>query len=84
MMDSCRELYSFYDNSPKRQTFLNIVIDVLEKGETIKRKVKNLCTLEAISDLYEYLVITLNEISDPTGERFACPGEESWNWDCNT
>ena len=69
MMDSCRELYSFFDNSPKRQRFLDIVIDVLGKGETKKRKLKNLCktrwierhsTFETIYDLYEYVVTTLD------------------------
>ena len=71
MMDSCRELYSFFDNSPKRQRFLDIVTDVLGKGETKTRKLKNLCktrwierhsTFETIYDLYEYVVTTLDEI----------------------
>ena len=42
MMDSCRELYSFFDISPKRQRFLDIVIDVLGKGEAKKRKFEKL------------------------------------------
>ena len=94
MMDSCRELYSFFDNSPKRQRFLDIVIDVLGKGETKKRKLKNLCktrwierhsTFETIYDLYEYVVTTLDEICVPSeDERFECPGEESWDWDAST
>ena len=94
MMDSCRELYSFFDNSPKRQRFLDIVIDVLGKGETKKRKLKNLCktrwierhsTFEIIYDLYEYVVTTLDEICVPSeDERFQCPGEESWDWDAST
>ena len=75
MMDSCRELYSFFDISPKRQRFLDIVIDVLGKGETKKRKLKNLCktrwierhsTFETIYDLYEYVVTTLDEICVPS------------------
>ena len=36
MMDSCHELFSFFDNSPKRQKFLTIVIDALSP-ETKKR-----------------------------------------------
>ena len=94
MMDSCRELYSFFDNSPKRQRFLDIVIDVLAKGETKKRKLKNLCktrwierhsTFETIYDLYEYVVTILDEICDPSeDERFGSPGEESWDWDAST
>ena len=94
MMDSCHELYSFFGNSPKRQRFLNIVIDVLGKGETKKRKLKNLCktrwierhsTFETIYDLYEYVVPTIDEICVPLeDECFECPGEESWDWDAST
>lgn len=39
MMDSCQELYKFFNNSPKRQTF---IIDVLSP-ESKKRKLKDLC-----------------------------------------
>ena len=84
----------FFDNSPKRQRFLDIVIDVLGKGETKKRKLKNLCktrwierhsTFGTIYDLYEYVVTTLDEICVPSeDERFECPGEESWDWDAST
>ena len=94
MIDSCRELYSFFNNSPKRQRFLDIVIDVLGKGETEKRKLKNLCktrwierhsTFETIYDLYEYVVTTLDEICVPSEDGcFECPGEESWDWDAST
>jgi len=93
MMDSCRELHSFFDNSPKRQRFLDIVIDVLEKGETKKRKLKYLCktrwierpsTFETIYNLHE-LVTTLDELCVLSeDERFECPGEESWDWDAST
>ena len=94
MMDSCRELYSFFDNSPKRQSFLNIVIEALSP-ETKKRKLKNLCktrwverhsTFETIFDLYEYIVVTLNEICEPTDdERFYSEdGIAEWNWDSET
>lgn len=94
MLDTCRELYSFFDNSPKRQAFLNIVIDALEQGETKKRRLKNLCktrwierhsTFETIHDLYQYIVITLDEICDPSDDdRFKCPEEETWAWDAKT
>lgn len=73
---------------------MDIVIDVLGKGETKKRKLKNLCktrwierhsTFETIYDLYEYVVTTLDEICVPSeDERFECPGEESWDWDAST
>lgn len=42
MMDCCRELYSFIDNSPKRQNFMEIVIDA-HSPDNKKRKLKNLC-----------------------------------------
>lgn len=70
--DSCHEWFSFFDNSPKRQKFLRIVIDALS-SETKKLRMKDLwktrwikrhSTFETIFDLYEYIVITLNEICD--------------------
>lgn len=94
MLDTCRELYSFFDNSPKRQALLNMVIDVLAQGETKKRRLKNLCktrwverhtTFQTIFDLYHYIVMALDEIYDPSDdERFKCPEEDSWAWDANT
>ena len=41
MMDSCHELFSFFDNSPKRQKFLSIVIDALSP-ENKKHRLKDL------------------------------------------
>ena len=76
MMDSCHELFSFFDNSPKRQKFLSIVIDTLSP-ENKKHRPKDLCktrwierhsTSEAIFELYEYIVITLNERCVPTND----------------
>ena len=92
MMDSCRELYSFFDNSPKRQSFLNVVIDALSP-ESKKRKLKNLCktrwverhsTFETIFDLYECVVVTLNEICEPTNDERFYPNNEEWSWDAET
>lgn len=69
MMDSFHELFSFFDNSPKRHKFLSIVIDTLSP-ENKKHRPKDLCktrwierhsTSEAIFELYEYIAITLNE-----------------------
>lgn len=78
----------------KYNRFLDIVIDVLGKGETKKRRLKNLCktrwierhsTFESIYDLYKYVVTTLDEICVPSeDERFECPGKESWDWDAST
>ena len=41
MMDSFHELFSFFDNSPKRQKFLSIVIDALSP-ENKKHRLKDL------------------------------------------
>lgn len=69
-------MFRFFDNSPKRQKFLTTVIDALFPEKT-KRKLKDLCktswierhsTFETIFDLYEYNVITLNEICVPTND----------------
>lgn len=91
MMDSCRELFSFFDNSPKRQNFLEVVTDALAP-EVSKRKLKNLCktrwierhTAFEIFCLYEYLVITLNEICDSSRDDRFYPHNEEWNWDGET
>ena len=73
---------------------MDILIDVLGKGETKKQEFKNLCktrwierhsAFETIYNLYEYVVTTLDEICIPSkDERFECPGEESWDWDAST
>ena len=51
MMDSCRELYSFFDNSPKWQRLLDIVIEVLGKGEAKKRKLMDWASLNVWNNL---------------------------------
>ena len=92
MMDCCRELYSFFDNSPKRQSFMEIVIDA-HSPDNKKRKLKNLCktrwverhaTFETIFDLYEFIVITLDQICEPTDDDRYYPNGEIWSWDPKT
>ena len=92
MMDSCHELFSFFDNSPKRQNFLKVIIDALSP-ESKKRKLKDLCktqwierhsTYETIFDLYEYVVITLNEMCEPTNDDRFYPNNKEWSWDAKT
>ena len=89
MMDTLRELYSFFDNSPKRQNFLNTVVRAMSSSK--KTKIKNLCktrwverhtTFETISELYEYIVISLSEMCQPSNERFYHDVED-WGWDRN-
>ena len=93
MMDSCHELFSFFDNSPKRQKFLTTVVDALSP-ENKKRKLKKLfktrwierhSTSETTFDLYENIVITLNEICVPANHdvRFF-PSNDEWSWDAKT
>ena len=90
MMDTVRVLYSFCDNSPKRQNFLNTVVRALSSSK--KTKIKSLCktrwverhkTFEKNSELYEYIVITLSEMCQPSDERFY-QDIEDWGWDRNT
>ena len=92
MMDSCRELYSFFDNSPKRQKFFEVIIHAFSP-ENKKKKLKSLCktrwierhsTFETIFDLYEYIVITLNEICEPTNDDRFYQNNETWDWDAKT
>ena len=77
MMDSCHELFKFFDNSPKRQNLLKVVIDALAPDDNRKRKLKDLrktrwlaryYTFETLFSLYEYIAITLNEICLPSDD----------------
>ena len=92
MMDSCKELFAFFDNSPKREKFLDKIIDSLS-AETKKRELKDLCktrwverhsTFETLYELYEYIVIPLNEMCHPSNDESIYPDNECWNWDSET
>ena len=91
-MDSCNELFAFFDNSPKRKKFLDKVIDSLS-AETKKHRLKDLCKtrwverhsiFETLYELYEYIVIALNEICHLSNEKSIYPDNECWNWDSET
>lgn len=91
-MNSCHELFKFFENSPKRPHFLNKVIDALAP-ENRKRRLKDLCktrwvarhdTFKTLCSLYEFIVIALNEICFPTDEKRFYPEGNNWNWDRNT
>ena len=83
----------FFDNSPKQQKLLTTVIDALSPEKT-KRKLKDLCktrwierhsTFETIFDLYEYIIIPLNEICVSTNDDVQFyPNNEDWSWDAKT
>ena len=92
MMDSCHELFSFFDNFLKCQNFWEVVTDALAP-EVSKRKLKYLCktrwiehhtAFETVFCLYEYLVITLNEICDSSRDDRFYPHNEELNWDGET
>lgn len=92
IMNSCHELFKFFENSPKRPHFLNKVIDALAP-ENRKRRLKDLCktrwvarhdTFKTLCSLYEFIVIALNEICFPTDEKRFYPEGNNWNWDRNT
>jgi len=66
----------FFYNSPKQQKFLTTVIDTLSPDK-MKHELKDFYktkwitrhpTFETMFDLYEYNVITLNEICLPTDD----------------
>ena len=91
-MESCKELFAVFDNSLKCKKFLDKVIDSLS-AETKKRKLKDLCktrwverhsTFETLFELYEYIVIALNEICHPSNDESIYPDNECWNWDSET
>ena len=63
MIHSCHQAFLFFDNSPKRQRFLEMVI-------------KCFCPNHA---LYPYLVQTWNEISHPSDEEQLYPEGNHWN-----
>ncbi|CAH3137964.1 unnamed protein product [Porites lobata] len=72
-----------------RQSFMEIVIDA-HSPDNKKRKLKNLCktrwverhaTFETIFDLYEFIVITLDQICEPTDDDRYYPNGEIWSWD---
>ena len=70
-----------------------MVIDALAPDDNRKRKLKDLCktrwlarydTFETLFSLYEYIVITLNEICLPSDDDGFYDEGENWSWDPNT
>ena len=69
---------------------MNTVVRAMSSSK--KTKIKHLCktrwverhtTFETISELYEYIVITLSEMCQPSDESFY-QDIEDWGWDRNT
>ncbi|KAG1666870.1 repressor of the inhibitor of the protein kinase [Nymphon striatum] len=92
MMDSCMQLFLFFDNSPKRQKFLQQIIAGMAP-DTKKHKLKNICatrwsqrhtTFDTLQELYVYIIRTLEEMINPTGDDNIYTKEKDWNWDAET
>ena len=91
MFDSCQQAFLFFHNSPKRQRFLELVIEPF-CPMLAKKKIKGLCqtrwverhaTFDTIFDLYTYLMRTWEEICSPSN----CDqlySNSRWNWDSET
>jgi hypothetical protein len=86
MVDSLNETFKFFNYSPKRQRFFEIILT--ETQETSKvRKLKGLCKTrwverhtcyESFYDLYPKVCLCLEEITNPS------PDNEGWGWDRET
>ena len=91
MIDVINELYFFFDNSPKRQRYLEITLDFYAPGER-RTKLKGLCKtrwverhtcLETVYDLYEYVVTCLDSIISPHNYADLLQ-DDVWQWDKET
>ena len=95
MFDSFQQAFLFFENSPKRQRFLEEVIGCVAP-ESKKKKIKGLCKtrwverhdiFSTIFELYPYLLRTWNEICMPSSSPDLNQGSTSsteWNWDAET
>ena len=82
----------FFDNSAKRQRFLEHIISHF-CPEAKKKKIKGLCktrwverhsTFDTILELYPYLVKTWIEICLPSNAEDLYPDGNDWSWDRET
>ena len=85
MFDSCQQAYLYFRNSPKRQRFLEHIIESTCPTAS-RKKISGLCktrwverhnTFSTILELYPFLVKTWNEICYPTSET----NSRDWKWD---
>jgi len=95
MIDVINEIYLFFHLSPKRQRFLELVLDAFAL-ETCVKKLKGLCKtrwterhdcLEWFNSLYEYIYTSLHAIVEPDEYPKvieAVPNKEKWSWDMST
>ena len=97
MIDTMNSLFLFFNSSPKRQKFMEMVLDV-ESAQTRKQHIKGLCKtrwverhtcFETFQEIYEYVCISLEAISWPHLHpelELVTPSDltsEKWNWQRN-
>lgn len=92
MIDSLNETYLFFNNSPKRQAFFELVIEKEEIQSNVK-KLKGLCKtrwvkrhlcFETFYELYNVLSKTLEGILNPDDVGLSDLPDSPWNWDRET
>lgn len=95
MIDIINDVYFFFHLSPKRQRFLELVLNVLAPENRVT-KLKGLCKtrwterhdcLETFHALYEYIYTTLHAILDSQEYPHiieAGGDKEIWSWDAST
>ena len=92
MMDSCQQAFLFFHNSPKRQRFLEHIINCLcpsasrtkISGLRKTRWVERHNTFTTILELYPYIVKTWDQICFPSDDDEIYPEGNSWKWDSET
>ena len=90
MIDNCHQAFLYFHNSPKRQRFLEHIIQRLCPSAR-KSKINGLCktrwverhnTFTTILELYPYLIKTWEHICSPADDdNEIYPDGNTWNWD---
>ena len=89
MMASCQQVFLFFHNSPKRQRFIEHIINHLcpsASRTTISGLCKTRCverhnTFTTILELYLYIVKTWDQICYSSDDDEIYPEGNSWKWD---
>ena len=94
MMDTINSLFLFFDLSPKRQRFLEVVLQI-KGAPTRKRHLRGLCKtrwverhtcFDTFAEMYECLCVSLEAITFPDRHPDLLrvnpddPESEEWNW----
>ena len=87
---SINKLFNFFDNSPKRQRYLENVLQTFATGTNVT-KLKGLCKTRLVErhecyktlySLYEYVVTCTESIAYP--DRYPSLNSDAWDWDRDT